>query len=101
MKSYAANFTNLFPLFDVDSEEVPLQLQMELIDLQGSEDLKLKFLAYHIFDFSKNHVLQSGSFPNIINHTGNVVNVFRIPYRCEQLLSKNEAYQMYTAFKTV
>ena len=36
--------------FDVDFKEVPLQLQMELIDLQNSEDLKFKYLAFHILD---------------------------------------------------
>ena len=33
--------------FDVDCEDVPLQLQLKLIDLQYSEDLKSKFLVYH------------------------------------------------------
>ena len=47
-------------LFGIDCEEIKLQQQMELNDLQRSEDLKSKFLACHIFDFYKNHVLPSG-----------------------------------------
>ena len=40
------NFQNLlFLLFDIDYKEVRLQLQMEFIDLQYSEDLKFKFLV--------------------------------------------------------
>ena len=34
------NNQNLFSSFDVDCEEVPSQRQMELVDLQGLEDLK-------------------------------------------------------------
>ena len=41
------------------TEEVSLQLQMELIDLQCLEDLKFKFLACHILDFFKNQLLSS------------------------------------------
>ena len=37
--------------FDIDHNEVPLQLQMELTDLQSPEDRKSKFLASHILDF--------------------------------------------------
>ena len=57
--------SNKFPItfkifsssFDVDCAEVPFQLSKELIDLKSSEDLKSKFLACHIFEFFKNHVL--------------------------------------------
>ena len=44
-----SNFFKFFCLsFDVDCKEIPLQLQMELIDLLCSEDLKSKFLACYI-----------------------------------------------------
>ena len=42
---------------------------MELIDLQGSKDSKPKFLAEHIFDFCKNHVLTSWLFADRTIHT--------------------------------
>ena len=64
--------------FDVDYEEVQLQLQMELIDLQCSEDLKSKFLACHIFDFDMNHVLLSGQFLNLITHTQQIVSMLAL-----------------------
>ena len=74
--------------FDVDCEEVPLQLQMELIDLLYSKDLKFKFLAYHILVFYKNHVLLFGWFPNLITPTQQVVSMFYTAYSCEQLFTK-------------
>ena len=62
--------------FDVDCEEIPLQLQMGLIDRQCSGDLKSKFLTCHILDFNKNHVLSSGCFLNLITHIQKVVRMF-------------------------
>ena len=53
-------FNIFFLPFDADCKEVTLQLQMQLIGLQCSEDLKSKFLACHIVNFYKNHVLPSG-----------------------------------------
>ena len=53
------------PLFDVDFEEVPLQLQIEIIDIQCSENFKSKFLDCQVFDFYKNHVFLSEQFPQL------------------------------------
>ena len=67
MKSYAPTFTIFSSPFDADcEEEVPLHLQMEVIDLLCSEDLKSKFLAYHIINFYKNHMLPSGWFSSLL-----------------------------------
>ena len=74
--------------FDVDCEEVPLQLQMELIDLQCSEDFKSKFLACHILNFYKSHVRLFGLFSKLITHTQEVINIFGTKYRCEKLSFK-------------
>ena len=71
--------------FDIDREEVLLQLQMELIDLQCSEDLKSKFLVFHILELYKDYVHPSGQFPNLITHTQQVVSIFGIQYLCERL----------------
>ena len=82
-------YLKIFPfLFDVDCIEVPLQMQIKLIDLQCLEDLKSKFLVCHILDFYKNHMLPFGQFPNFIPHTQQVVNIFATTYCCEQLFSK-------------
>ena len=58
------------------TEEVPLQLQMELIDIQCSEDLKSKFFAFHILNFYKNYVFPFGWLPNIIIHIQYIVSMF-------------------------
>ena len=50
-------FEIFYPPFDVDFEEIQLQ-----IDRQCPKDLELKFLACHILDFYKNHMLLSGRF---------------------------------------
>ena len=52
-------------VFDVDCEEVPSRLQLELTDLQCSGDLTSKFYAYHIFDFQKNHMLEYRRFSTL------------------------------------
>ena len=57
---------------------------MELIDRQNSEDLKSKFLAWHIIDFYKNHMLSS------YHHTP--VNSEHVRY-CEKVLLQKETHQ--------
>ena len=56
-------------IFDVNHDEVPLEMQMELLDLQCSKDLKSKFLAFNILDFYKNQELPSGWLSNHITLT--------------------------------
>ena len=75
-------------LFDVHCEEVPLQLQIELLDLWCSEDLKSKFLACYILNFYKNHMFLSGWILIRITHTQQVVSMFGTTYCCKQLFSK-------------
>ena len=48
------------------TEQVQLQLWMEFIDPQRSEDLKSKFLACHILDFYNKQVLRPERFTNLI-----------------------------------
>ena len=76
---------------------------MELIDLQGLEDFKSNFLAYHILNFYKNHKLSFGRFPKLITHTQLVVRLFATTYRCKQFFVHNETccirnYQVITCF---
>ena len=72
---------------DVDYEEVILQVQREFINLQYSQVMKTKFLACYILIFSKNYVLPSGQFSNLI--TKQVVCMFVTTYHSEHLF-----YQM-------
>ena len=88
IKSYIPIFKIFSWPFDVDSEEVLLQLQMELIDFQSSKDLKSKFLTCHILIFYKNHMLLSKWLSTLVTHTQQVVSMFRIILSCEHLFSK-------------
>ena len=81
------NFQNFLFTYDVDYEEIPLQLQIELNDLQCSEDLKSKFLACHILIFYKKKtnpcVVPSGQLSNLVTHTQQVGSMFGTTYFCE------------------
>ena len=46
---------------------------------------KSKFLAYHILNFYKNHILPSRQFSNLITLTLQVVSMFGTTYCCEEL----------------
>ena len=73
--------------FDVDCREVPLQLQMKIVDLQCSDDLKKKFLSCYILGFYKNHMLPFGLFPNLIIHTQKVGFMFDSIFYCKEMFS--------------
>ena len=73
-----------FSSFNVDCEEVPLQLQMGLNDFQCSEDFK--FLACYILNFYKNHIFPFRQFSNLITHTSKLCLTFT--YHCDQLFTK-------------
>ena len=74
--------------FAVDCEEVlSLPIQWKFTYLQCS-DLKYKFLARHIPDFYKNHVLLPGRFYKLIIHAQQVVTKFGTQKKTEQLFFK-------------
>ena len=60
----------------------------EIHCFQCSEDLKINFLASHIFNFSANNILLSGWFHNLITHTQQIVSMFVTTYFYKQLFSK-------------
>lgn len=74
--------------FDVDHQQVLDEFQLELIELQCSDELKAKYLASNLLDFYKLQLLPSGKFPRLTNHALQVVSMFGTTYRCEQLFSK-------------
>ena len=93
LRPYHVTLHQIFRIFsppsDVDCEEIPLQLQVELIDLQYSQDLKSKFFVCHILDINKNHGLPPfGWFPNFITDTQQVVSMFGTTYCYEKLFTK-------------
>ena len=61
---------------------------MELVELQCSDELKLKFHAVGVLllDFYKKY-LECKQYTNLINHAKKMVSMFGSTYVCEQLFS--------------
>ena len=74
--------------FDVQVDTLQEKYQMELVELQGSDELKSKFHAEGVllFDFYKKY-LEYKQYPNLINHAKKMASMFGSTYVCEQLFS--------------
>ena len=73
--------------FDVAVDDVPIPLQMEIIELQCNEELKAKFRTSSPLSFFRDH-LHADSFPKLLQHVQRILTMFGSTYRCEQLFSK-------------
>jgi len=71
--------------FEVSYEHSDPTLQLELIDLQCNEELKIKFKEGNILNFYK--CLQKESFPELIERAAICSCLFGSTYICEQLFS--------------
>ena len=74
--------------FDVEVEKAPVELQMELIELQCSSELSLQDKANDIVKFYKNHVMANGTFPGLVQHVKKMCCMFGSTYLCEGFFSK-------------
>ena len=72
--------------FDINVDQAPEELQMELIELQGNEDLKREMRDQSILEFYKN--LPKEAFPRIIDFARKKMSLFGSTYKCEQLFTK-------------
>ena len=74
--------------FDVHANVVKEKYQMELVQLQCSDELKSKFRAVGelLLDFYKKY-LECKQWLNSINHAKKVASMFGSTYECEQLFS--------------
>ena len=72
--------------FDFNVDQAPEELQMELIELQGNEDLKREMRDYSLLEFYKN--LPKEAFPRIIDFARKKISLFGSTYICEQLFTK-------------
>ena len=74
--------------FDVQVDPVQEKYQMELVELQRSDQLKSKFHAEGLLllDFYKKY-LECKQYPNFINHAKKMASMFGSIYVCEQLFS--------------
>ena len=74
--------------FDVQVDTVQEKYQMELVELQCSDELKSKFHAEGVLllDFYKKY-LECKQYPNLINHAKKMASMFGSTYVCKQLFS--------------
>ena len=63
-------------------------MQIELIDLQCSHELKSHFAAVGHADFWRKHILLTKHFPGLMDNAMRTVAAFGCTYCCEQLLSR-------------
>ena len=72
--------------FEVDIIVAPSDVQLELLDLQESEEHKGKFLSLSLLDFYK--YLADFNFPGLCKYAKRMICMFGSTYRCEQCFSK-------------
>jgi hypothetical protein len=88
MRGQRENFKLFASPFEVEVEEAPEELQMELIELQGSSALKLKYKEVDIVQFYKLYIMVDGSYPGLVQHAKKMCCMFGSSYLCESLFSK-------------
>ena len=71
--------------FKVDIIVAPSDVQLELLDLQESEEHKGKFLSLSLLDFYK--YLADFNFPGLCKYAKRMICMFGSTYRCEQCFS--------------
>ncbi|KAI6661857.1 General transcription factor II-I repeat domain-containing protein 2-like [Oopsacas minuta] len=72
--------------FSFDPQYAPQELQLELIDLQSSIDLKADFKNVGVISFYK--TLPSDIYPAILKHARRIASLFGSTYTCEAFFSK-------------
>ena len=72
--------------FNVDVSQAPIELQLELCDLQASLELKGQFLGKELVDFYKS--LPRATFPNLTQNAQKFISLFGSTYCAEQFFSK-------------
>ena len=85
-RSQEANLRIFSSPFDVIIDQVPEEFQMELIELQGNDDLKRGMRDYSLLDFHKR--LPEESFPKITDLTRKKISLFRNTYVCVEMFTK-------------
>ena len=71
--------------FSMNPEEVPIQLQMEVIDLQTSSVYKIKHRESSLLNFYRS--LNSDRYKNLIGLAKKTLSIFGSTYICEQTFS--------------
>ena len=72
----------------MDVESAPSEVQIELIDLQCSNELKSRFAAVSHAHFWRKHILLTKRFTGLVDNAMRTVAAFGCTYCCEQLSSR-------------
>ncbi|CAI9721702.1 Hypothetical predicted protein [Octopus vulgaris] len=83
-KAQKNNFDLLRNLFAVNGETAPVQIQMELIELQCNGTLKVKYDSVGPAQFTR---FMTEAIPQVRLHAAPTLFLFGITYLCEQLFS--------------
>ena len=73
--------------FSIKPDDVPENLQMELVDFQCKSSLKDTFNSSSLLDFYKNNVSRE-KYPGICKHTMFMISLSGSTYLCEQVFSR-------------
>ncbi|GFS78745.1 general transcription factor II-I repeat domain-containing protein 2B [Trichonephila clavipes] len=88
--SYVQKFEELFAIylapFNVEVESAPPNLQMELIELQSSIELK-SLCERNKTEYYQNYILED-KFPNLKRLDMRIISAFGTTHRCESFFSK-------------
>lgn len=77
---------NIFSMpFNVNVDETPANLQLELIEMQCNTHLKQLFLNTNKLEFYKS--ISRTQYPNIVAHAQKIMAMFGTSYLCEQTFS--------------
>jgi hypothetical protein len=87
VNTYRKDICYLSSPFDVNINEAPEPLQLELIELQCSEDLKQRFHETPLLQFYQN-IFPRNRFPQLAKRAMRILSLFGSTYVCEQLFSK-------------
>lgn len=72
--------------YDCNVGDVSSQFQMEIIDLQASDQIKNKYKEGNLIDFYK--FLDAKEFPNLKQLAGKFISMYGTTYMCEQTFSR-------------
>ena len=87
MDKHRKYFSYFAAVFDVEICDAPENLQMELIELQSSSELKSIFREVPLLEFYQQY-LTPQRVPSLVKHAKEVAVLFVSTYVCEQLFSK-------------
>ncbi|KAI6652917.1 General transcription factor II-I repeat domain-containing protein 2A-like [Oopsacas minuta] len=87
MDKHCKYFSYFAAVFDVEICDAPENLQMELIELQSSSELRSRFRDVPLLEFYQ-HYITPQRFPSLMKHAKEVAVLFGSTYVCAQLFSK-------------